>query len=173
MRRRWLGYWDSCRRNLKSYAAGQKLNAQWEVLRFSVDGGTWVFRDKPMFRWHPSWLEWPKIEALKDKALKTVTGFIDKGSVTFPAGKGDMRIITGYPSPLFEGHDLQASFFYVMGHLMARFGPRIRKCKGCEVFMLIGRKDKSFHSASCQVTTYIREKRNKAKQTKGGRHGTH
>jgi hypothetical protein len=63
----------------------------------------------------------------------------------------------------------QAVRYYAM-HLLAEWGPRIKRCGHCEHLFLASRRDKAFCSGSCQATRY--KKDHTGRPRKGARRAT-
>jgi hypothetical protein len=161
----------------------------WEVRRFSFDGGI-IGPDDPASAivQHGTVISLtdensrPTIERLQTALRTAIEEFLTNGMATLSI---DGQIVIhsqsrgpgGFQGVHFEGRNTESSVYFMASHLLGRYGDRIRKCEGCGTLILAGRRDKRFCSQTCQVSTFIRLKRLKAKQAaghrkKGVKHGT-
>lgn len=152
--------------DLSTLSLGQRSDRTWEVFRFSFDCGLHEGSHTSMTR-QPSELEWPSIVALQADTSQALAQFLETDAVDFPEGVGAFRIsrrALAQRTPYFSSHSLKAAFFYHTARLLAKYGDRLRACKGCNALMLVKRANKFFCSQGCQIKTFIRAKRADAKK---------
>ena len=147
----------------------QRDEAFWNVLQFTIDGGQGWFTDLGILgatdvTYPDDATDRMMVLARIQKATRAcLTDYLTKGVGTFPEGEGSFVISGVYRMAHYNGGDLAASFYYMAAQLLSKYKRRVKRCEGCPLLMLVGRKDQRFHSQSCQIATFVRNKRAKDK----------
>jgi hypothetical protein len=159
---------DFLQARVEGFSAGQRDDKMWEILRFIADGGQAQknYGQSPALYFQPPDTPENKMAALdvlQAHAIEVVQRYLTTGVADFPIGEGAFKIARGYHSIIFGARSLTAGFYFMAAKLMARYGERVKICKGCRRLMLVGRKDKRYHSESCRISDFVRRKRANAK----------
>lgn len=149
----------------------EREEALWNVVRFAADGGQ---RGADYGQSGGLTFQLPKTSEQKNETLRdlqqevfnAVDRYLRVGVASFPEDRAGFTIARGYSSLLFSGRSLRTAFFYMAAQLLARYGHRIKRCEGCPLIMLTGRKDQRFHSKTCQIGAFVRKTRAKEKVAK-------
>lgn len=159
--------------DLVTLKAWQQEEAQWDVARFSLDSGQGVLDHGSTANWgmgafglrYPeSAADWlTTLQELQQICREILDTYLYRGEGLFPALNGTVCIFKGESSPRYRGEDLASGFYFMAAHLLSQYGHRVKRCEGCSVLMLTGRKDQRFHSQSCQVASFFRNRRAKDK----------
>lgn len=160
--------------DVAGFSAGQCEDKTWEVLRFIADAGQARkdYGQSGLYFQPPDTPEKKLAEllVLQAHALEVVQRYLTTGVADFPTGEGAVKIARGYRSVIYGARSLAAGFYFMAAQLLARYGDRIKVCEGCPRLMLVGRKDKRYHSETCRVTNFNRRKRAKIKAERLARH---
>jgi len=166
---------------------GQRGDKVWELARFSFDGGlvhtfdnltpdTKIldFGIKSMMIGPVSLDSMTRIQGTVRTALNA---FIDNGTAEFPPIEGSFIVTnsrTNDHGRVQFGGSMEATFYFITVQLLAHYGGRLRRCKGCHRITLVSRQDKKYCSQACQIARWKRDNPKplrKRKPTKGARHG--
>lgn len=157
------------RDDLEALTAQQQEETQWDVARFSLDGGQGVLAYGSKAGWGMGafGLKYPEtvadwlttLKELQHDCREVLDAYLYRGEGMFPAVNGTVGIFNGESLPRYRGEDLASGFYYMGAQLLSRYGHRVKRCEGCMRTMLVGRKDQRFHSQSCQVASFNRSKR--------------
>lgn len=193
-----LNFLSAPDRDLSQLNTWQQEETFWEAWRFAWDGGQGPFSDLGQIGARE--LPYPATAAertalaaeIQHNARAVLTDYVTTGVGTFPKVEAAFSVMREGNLPLcYRGGTLAASFYWMASSLLARYRHRVKKCEGCSLVMLVGRKDQRFHSQACQIGTFIRKKRAAEKENqstpvqgrkqtrattrrkrKGGTHGT-
>ena len=148
-------------------SAGQRDDRIWEVLRFIADAGQTQkdYGQSGLYFQPPDTPEkkTAALDVLQAHTLESVQRYLTTGVADFPTGEGAFKIARGYHSVIYGARSLAAGFYFMAAQLLARYGDRVKVCEGCPKLMLVGRKDKRYHSPSCRIANFVRRKRANAK----------
>ena len=176
---------DFAQLSLAELSAGQRSDKAWEISRFSFDGGLVFTGDnmQPDTKILGFGIESTTIGPISLDSMariqKTVrsalNAFLDDGTTTFPPIEGSFTVTNSRTSDQGRvrfGGSLEATFYFMVGQLLAHYGGLLRRCNKCGTLVLVGRKDKRYCSQSCQIADWKLdnpERPEKRKAKKGGK----
>lgn len=155
--------------DVAGFSAGQCADKTWEVVRFVADAGQSQrdYGQSGLYFQPPDTPEnkMADLLVLQANTLEVVQRYLATGVADFPTGEGAFKIARGYRSVIFGGRSMKAGFYFMAAQLLARYGDRVKVCEGCPKLMLVGRKDKRYHSETCRIANFQRRKRATARLT--------
>jgi len=164
----WLA--DFAQLSLEELSEGQRGDKTWELARFSFDGGL-VFTfdnqspDTKMLDFGIKSMtigavSFESMTRIQETVRTALNAFIDNGAAEFPPIEGSFTVTnsrTNDHGRVRFGGSMEATGYFMTVQLLAHYGGRLRRCKGCHRITLVSRQDKTYCTQACQIASWKRD----------------